>query len=152
MIEQFRGEHRWLSNFYPFDKPATITLKGKKYEIPTAEHWYVMEKTACEQTKILILQEPKPGEVKKLGYTLDIQPGFKQARLTVMEYIVHYKYSEHNPSLMKNLIATGDEYIQEGNRWNDTFWGYCLKTNTGDNNLGKLIMKRRERLICTHTE
>ena len=54
-------------------------------------------------------------------------------------------------SLIKNpyrtlLLETGNEYIQEGNWWNDTFWGFCLKTNTGENKLGKLIMKIRNEL------
>ena len=45
------------------------------------------------------------------------------------------------------LINTGDEYIQEGNRWGDTFWGVCLKTNTGSNNLGILLMEIRNDLL-----
>ena len=44
------------------------------------------------------------------------------------------------------LIETGNKYIQEGNRWNDKFWGVCLKTNQGENNLGKLIMNIRAKL------
>lgn len=44
------------------------------------------------------------------------------------------------------LIATGDLYIQEGNLWNDKFWGVCLKTNTGQNILGKLIMEIRNEI------
>jgi len=45
------------------------------------------------------------------------------------------------------LLATKNEFIQEGNRWGDKFWGFCLKTNQGENNLGKLIMKKREGLL-----
>jgi predicted NAD-dependent protein-ADP-ribosyltransferase YbiA (DUF1768 family) len=41
------------------------------------------------------------------------------------------------------LLETKDEYLQEGNRWNDKFWGVCLKTNKGENHLGKLIMSVR---------
>ena len=44
------------------------------------------------------------------------------------------------------LLDTGDEYIMEGNWWGDKFWGICLKTNTGNNNLGKLIMQIRNTL------
>jgi adenylate kinase family enzyme len=44
------------------------------------------------------------------------------------------------------LINTGDCYIQENNLWNDTFFGYCLKTNQGKNMLGHLIMQIRTEL------
>jgi predicted NAD-dependent protein-ADP-ribosyltransferase YbiA (DUF1768 family) len=44
------------------------------------------------------------------------------------------------------LINTGDCYIQENNLWNDTFFGYCLKTNQGKNMLGHLIMHIRTEL------
>jgi predicted NAD-dependent protein-ADP-ribosyltransferase YbiA (DUF1768 family) len=45
------------------------------------------------------------------------------------------------------LIATKHKYLQEGNNWEDKFWGVCLETNEGENILGKLIMEIRERLI-----
>ena len=41
------------------------------------------------------------------------------------------------------LINTGDSIIQEGNTWNDTFWGIDLNTGIGKNVLGILIMKIR---------
>ena len=44
------------------------------------------------------------------------------------------------------LLETGTLHIQEGNRWNDKFWGVCLKTNKGENHLGKLIMDVRSAL------
>lgn len=44
----------------------------------------------------------------------------------------------------QKLIDTGDVYIQEGNNWNDIYWGVCIKTNKGENILGKLIMEIRD--------
>ena len=44
------------------------------------------------------------------------------------------------------LIETGIQYIQEGNYWNDTFWGVNLKTGEGQNILGKMIMTLRDEL------
>lgn len=149
VIKQFRGEYRWLSNFHPFDTPATITIRGKKYEIPTAEHWYVMEKTNCDATKIHILNERSPGNVKKFGRMLDVVPNFDETKLEVMRYIVYYKYSSVSPVLKDRLLATGDEIIQEGNNWGDTYWGVCLKTGKGENNLGKLIMECRSTLTMS---
>lgn len=44
------------------------------------------------------------------------------------------------------MIATGGEDLVEGNRWNDKFWGVCLKTGRGENWLGKLLMQVRAEL------
>jgi len=46
------------------------------------------------------------------------------------------------------LIATGDQLIQEGNTWGDTYWGVDLETGEGENNLGKIIMTLRGSLIA----
>ena len=58
-----------------------------------------------------------------------------------MEYGVRRKF-EQEPFKTK-LKETGDQHIQEGNRWNDTFWGVSLVSGEGENNLGKIIMKIR---------
>lgn len=44
------------------------------------------------------------------------------------------------------LLATGDAVLKEGNTWNDVFWGVSLKTGQGENNLGKILMRVREKL------
>lgn len=53
------------------------------------------------------------------------------------------KYSQ--PKFMELLLDTGDQYIEETNHWNDTFWGVC--NGVGENRLGKMIMDIREHLI-----
>ena len=62
-------------------------------------------------------------------------------------YISYQKYYQQ-PYLL-NLTKTGDMHIQEGNHRNDKYWGFCLKTNKGENNLGKLIMECRTSLRNT---
>lgn len=44
------------------------------------------------------------------------------------------------------LLETGDEPIQEGNYWGDSFWGVDKKKGQGENWLGKLLMEIRDRL------
>lgn len=46
----------------------------------------------------------------------------------------------------KYLLATKDRLLIEGNDWNDTFWGVDLKSGTGANWLGFLLMARRAQL------
>ena len=50
----------------------------------------------------------------------------------------------NDKELARKLLDTGDCYIQEGNKWNDRFWGVCK--GQGENHLGKLIMKIRSEL------
>jgi ribA/ribD-fused uncharacterized protein len=69
-----------------------------------------------------------------------------EVKINVMEYSLRYKFSEHNPILRQKLIETRDVELVEMNWWNDIFWGVSLKTNEGENNLGKLLMKIREEI------
>lgn len=61
-----------------------------------------------------------------------------------MRELLVLKFSQ-NP-FKQLLLNTGNLYIQEGNKWGDTFWGVDLRTNVGENNLGKLIMSVQEDL------
>ena len=62
-----------------------------------------------------------------------------------MEEIVREKFRQ-NEELAKMLLATGDRILEEGNSWNDTFWGVSIKTRKGKNNLGIILMKVRDEL------
>lgn len=142
MIESFKDEYRWLSNFWRFDNP--LTSKGKIFL--TNEHFYVAMKTTQEDLRVAVSQHPLKG-LKKFGNTLPLRPDWDFIKLDVMEYGLRYKFSENNPNLRSKLIETGDTYIQEGNYWNDKYWGVCLKTGEGGNNLGKLLMKIRGEIL-----
>jgi hypothetical protein len=60
-----------------------------------------------------------------------------------MEIILTSKFE--NPIMKNLLLNTGGQELIEGNTWNDTFWDQCPIGN-GDNNLGKLLMKIRNKL------
>jgi len=47
--------------------------------------------------------------------------------------------------LAAKLIATAPKHLEEQNDWNDRFWGTV--GGFGKNNLGKLLMGVRDRLI-----
>lgn len=140
MIKEFQGEYRWLSNFCP----CKIEYQSDIY--PSTEHFYVAMKTTDRFDRETIRLTLDAGKVKRLGRELKIRPDWEEIKLKVMLYALRKKFSKDNPDLMQLLIETGDVHIQEGNRWNDKFWGVCLKTNTGENNLGKLIMQVRDEL------
>lgn len=135
MIKEFQGEYRWLSNFWP----CNIEYQGKVY--PSVEHFYVAMKTKDPYEREGIRNTPEAGKVKRLGRKLEIREDWESIKLDVMTYAITKKFSKDNPELMQKLIDLGDVYIQEGNMWGDKFWGVCLKTDIGENNLGKIIMK-----------
>lgn len=139
MIKEFQGEYRWLSNFMP----AKIILGGKEY--PSVEHAYMSAKSDDIEWKDYCSNEQnKPGDVKRQSRTIKLVPNWENIKVDIMKECLIQKF---NQQPYKNLlIKTGDTFIQEGNKWNDKFWGVCLKTNKGDNTLGKLIMEIRKTL------
>lgn len=144
-IESFRGEYNWLSNFCYFNKP--MLYDGMSF--PTNEHFYIAMKTLCKEKRLEVANHPAKG-LKAFGRSLVIRDDWEGIKLDVMLFGLRYKFSNSNPALRDKLIATGDMYIQEGNYWNDKFWGYCLKTREGENNLGKLLMQVRNEIKEKH--
>lgn len=142
MIEAFRGEYSFLSNFAYFNKP----MRYGDLVFTTNEHFYVAMKTLDTEKRFEVSKHPAKG-LKKFGNTLTLRGDWDLNKLDVMEYGLRYKFSEYNPELRQKLINTGDLHIQEGNYWGDKFWGVCLKTGEGDNHLGKLLMKIREEML-----
>jgi ribA/ribD-fused uncharacterized protein len=140
MIKEFQGNYRWLSNF----APVQIELNGKTY--PSVEHAYMSAKSNDIIWKQFCTDSNNTaGQVKRQSRTIQLIHDWNDIKLQVMEECVKQKFNTE-PYKTK-LIETNDEHIQEGNNWNDKFWGICLKTNQGQNHLGKLIMSVRKELL-----
>ena len=60
-----------------------------------------------------------------------------------MYEIVLAKFTQ-NPDLKEELLATGDEHLEEGNTWGDAIWGTV--DGVGENRLGKILMRVRDEL------
>lgn len=133
MIDKFRGDYGWLSNF----APVTITLNKVTYA--SVEHAYMSAKSDSKEWKMLCA-DPKmtAGEVKRLSKLLTLVDDWDNRKVDVMRSCLMQKF--HMEPYRTKLINTGTEYIKEGNTWGDTFWGVDANTGEGDNNLGKLIM------------
>ena len=139
MISEFRGKYSFLSNFYSLHKP----LRHRGIDYITIEHFYIAMKTTDTDDRRKVASHPLKG-LKKFGRTLSLRHNWEDIKLEVMERGLRYKFSDKNKVLQRMLLRTKDLYIQEGNMWNDKFWGVCLKTGHGSNHLGKLLMKIRE--------
>ena len=137
MINSFRGEYRWLSNFWL----CTIYLDG--YSYPSTEHAYQAAKTDNPVDRDRIRKAPTCKEAKHLGYLVKLRSDWESIKLSVMEDLLRQKFTDY-PDLKQKLLATGDQELIEGNTWNDTYWGVC--NSKGENHLGKLLMKIRAEL------
>ena len=138
MINKFSGEYNFLSNFYPVE----IFFEGMHY--PTVEHAYQASKTIFPLIKRAIQLCKTPGQVKRLGNKTPLRGDWEDVKEFIMETLVSQKFS-NDPELIKKLVATGDEELVEGNSWGDTFWG--VYNGVGRNNLGKILMKVRRKLL-----
>ena len=148
MINQFKGIYVFLSNFFYFSNG--IWYDNIYY--PTVEHFFQAMKTLVREERIAISEAMTPAIAKWMaspngykGFKIVLRPDWEDIKIPVMAFGLRVKFSA--PLMQKMLIDTYPHNLVEGNYWNDKFWGFCLKTNKGENNLGKLHMVARERLI-----
>lgn len=139
MINEFKGDHRFLSNFYMTE----VMFEGVIY--PSSEHAYMAAKTTNEAARWMIRNCTSAADAKKAGRQVQLRDGWEAMKQQVMYTILTDKFTR-NPVLREKLLATGDQELIEGNWWNDKIWGVCLKTNQGQNLLGKTLMQIRSEL------
>lgn len=139
-ITNFRGQYDFLSNF----SPSTLLIQGKYYR--TVEHAFQSFKTDDPTWRERVRNAKTPAEAKRLGRAAPRRPTWDDEKVKAMEYFLRLKFAE--PYAMQRLLATGSEYLIEGNTWGDRFWG-CELVNgqwIGQNYLGRLLMKIRDGL------
>lgn len=138
MIDSFSGEYDFLSNFYP----SVIGWEDTKQLYPTLEHYFQAMKTFEIEEHNAIMNAETPGKAKKLGRKCTLRADWEAVKDQVMLTGLRMKFSI--PELKEKLLATEDEFLVEGNYWNDTYWGVC--EGRGRNKLGFLLMQVREEI------
>lgn len=147
MINEFKGDYRWLSNF----EPVKITIDGVTY--PSVEHAYMSAKCDDHEWKKYCSDSSNTaGDVKKKSREVQLVDNWDNKKFIIMQICLEQKF-EQEPFRSK-LIKTGTQNIVEGNYYNDTIWGVDLKytPNIGENHLGRLLMKIRGKLIVRYGE
>lgn len=136
MIKEFRGKYYFLSNFYE----APITYEGITYQNNEAafQSAKVLDMSVREKFSIL-----DPSSAKRKGRHVQLRHDWEKVKFDIMYEICKAKFSQ-NAELKDKLLATGDEYLEEGNTWGDRIWGAV--NGKGQNNLGKILMRVREEL------
>lgn len=138
VINSFKGEYRFLSNFYP----CFINYEGLNFN--TVEHAYVAAKTLDFEERKFISNIETAGKVKKYGRSVDLRRDWDLVKLKIMEELVYKKFTG-SYRLSQLLISTGESHIEEGNYWGDTYWGVC--NGEGQNKLGLILMKVRSSIM-----
>jgi nicotinate (nicotinamide) nucleotide adenylyltransferase len=139
-IAKFREEFSFLSNFYPCD------VSYNKITYKNAEAAFQAQKT-LDPDERLSFSNLSGAQSKSKGRSVLLRKDWDEIKLTVMEEIVRAKFTQ-NPNLAQMLSATGDRLIEEGNSWNDRYWGVDVKSGKGENHLGQILMKIRAE-ICS---
>ena len=136
MIDGFFGEYRFLSNFWN----APVSYEGITYQ--NNECAFQAMKTLDKEER-MAFADLAPNEGKRKGRRVTLRKDWEEVKTDIMLDICRAKFSQ-NEDLKAKLLATGDEYLQETNTWNDTCWGVCR--GKGENRLGKILMQVREEL------
>jgi predicted NAD-dependent protein-ADP-ribosyltransferase YbiA (DUF1768 family) len=156
VISEFRGAHRFLSNFYMLSTP----IRWETLIYPSSEHLFAAFKTKNDTDRewISMLDEPRFAkwagghngyEGRKITLRYDWEHDYRGApiKVHVMRHALMLKYFA-NPQLIRNLCATYPKQLIEGNRWHDNYWGNCTCPKCahipGENILGRLHMELRE--------
>lgn len=138
MINQFRGEYFFLSNF--FESP--IIYKGISYKNNEAAFQAQKVNSPGEQSEFSHLT---PADAKRKGRRVKLRKDvdWDAVKTTYMYEIVKAKFMQ-NAELRIKLLETGNEHLEEGNTWGDRIWGTV--NGVGQNRLGKILMRVREEL------
>lgn len=139
-IDQFEGDFEFLSNF----ADSVFTHDGIVF--PTNEHFYQAMKSDSRKERKRIAALMSPGKTKREGRKLTIRKDWESVKIAVMRQGLALKFAEGSV-LAEMLKATSPVMLEEGNHWNDRFWGVSAKTGQGKNWLGKLLMERRAQLL-----
>lgn len=135
-ITSFRGDNRFLSNFWPAD----VVFEGREY--PSVENAYQASKTLDLSVRRQF-EDCYAGDAKSKGKNIKVREDWDEVRYDIMYDLVKQKFEI--PELRQKLLATGDAELIEGNNWGDKTWG-CVNVEgdwVGDNLLGKILMDVR---------
>lgn len=131
----------WFSNMTYLDKP--FIYQGIEYK--TVENFYQSMKLNKENLgNRKFISSLSPYRSKKEIRKFDLRSDWcDELKLKIMKYALRYKFRKGSYD-RKLLDMTENWEIVEWNNWGDTFWGKDIKTEKGENYLGKLIMEIRD--------
>jgi len=158
IIDDFNGEFRFLSNFFP-----CLIHRGTDVIWNSTEAAFQAAKVKG-QDHYKEFMAMSPAQSKKAGKNVKIREDWDDVKLGIMFHLVRDKFSQ-NMDLTVKLIETGDALLVEGNTWRDNFWGIHHEQNevlplsvikasclpcAGNNYLGRILMNVRFHLSLSN--
>lgn len=155
-VLRFRGEYRFLSNFWESEFRAPWFNAHDQSELnwwtwKTNEHYFQAAKTTNAVQAIKIQNQPTPALAKMMGgpKRCQLQDGWDDGlKIQAMWHGLTWKFSD--PWLIDKLMDTYPHKLQEGNNHGDRYWGRIWDPVgskwTGANMLGRLLETMRETL------
>jgi ribA/ribD-fused uncharacterized protein len=139
MINSFRDEYRFLSNFFIH-----------RHDGKSGEHAYQAAKCSDLWESDWVWNSNTPGVAKRRGRKVQIRPDWEDVKDEMMLHTLREKFSDVYPEMVKLLLATGDQELVEGNHWHDNYWGVChcgkCDQTQAQNKLGKMLMQVRKEI------
>ena len=126
----------------PFEAP----LIDEGIEYLSVENYYQAMKTLDIDRRKEIAQAT-PMQSKKLGRGAVMRSDWEGIKQSVMEIALRHKFSPGTKWYDQLIKAEGE--IVEWNNWGDEIWGIDVRTNKGQNLLGKLLMKFGNEFLLT---
>jgi len=142
--------------FYRTNETYGFLNNFKKAKMFIYDRWWKNVESAYQAQKTIIPDEydkiwlaDTPRQARDWGQLVTMRPDWDQVKVSVMEECVLAKFSQ-NHDLREKLLATHDAEIVEDSPI-DYFWGWG-KDHTGENNLGKILMRVRDKLKANDYE
>ena len=136
-IDSFKGEYDFLSNRFA----CRFVWQGLEYG--NAEAAFQSSRCANERERKAFCNCSADKAALK-GRAIVPPADWEDERVNIMESVLTAKF-EQNPMLMNRLVETGSKFLINGNSKRETYWSVDLYTWKGENTLGKLLMKIREK-------
>jgi predicted NAD-dependent protein-ADP-ribosyltransferase YbiA (DUF1768 family) len=141
--DEGKWHRNWFSNMLPFD--TALVYQGISYS--STENFYQsmkMPKDRLDLRKKIAAMTPQKSKtaIRDIDNYPWSEDWNKEKSLKVMEFALRHKFQK-GTEWRRKLDLTNWELI-EWNNWGDKFFGKCIKTGEGENNLGKLLMKIRD--------
>lgn len=147
VIDQFKGEYGFLSNFHystiDLDDRLTWVHLDEPIKVPTIEHGFQAAKATTFEGMLRVANAEGPGEAKYLGRRVKLREDWGLVKNWVMKELLWEKFTQ--PVFQERLLDTYPHLLVEGNSWGDHYWG--VSKGYGHNWLGLILMEIRNDLV-----
>lgn len=154
-IKGFTGEFFFLSNFFVRKQSSGLyyisdnqlgdeIIDSALVDGNSVEQLFQASKTLNKEAQKEFLECFTPMQARRIGVKVDTVKNWESKQLSVMERLITDKFSQ-NFDLKLKLVSLQDYNFINYNPIGDTYWG--VYEDSGENHLGKILMRVRDNII-----